>query len=186
MHALQLPVSLALLAAIPSMVLGITTSQACTQKTNGDNCARAVTGTRLGAAFQSSARADCSSFLEQTATASTVFVTNTVTTTSILNANTATIITVQKRADPTKTVPAYASACSGSARYASACSGWCITASTTTVTPMATVTSTVTVNQCARSTETVCNAACVDLQTDSQNCGTCGNTSNVQQWRMYR
>lgn len=72
MHTLQLPVSLALLTAIPAMVLGVTTTKACPQKTNGDNCARAVTGTRLGTAFESSARADCSSFLEQTATAGTV------------------------------------------------------------------------------------------------------------------
>lgn len=46
---------------------------------NPDNCARAVTGTQAGLAFQSSAKADCSSFLQATVYPATV--TSTVTTT---------------------------------------------------------------------------------------------------------
>lgn len=39
---------------------------------NADNCARAVTGTRRGAAFETSARADCSRFMTKTVTGSAV------------------------------------------------------------------------------------------------------------------
>ncbi|KAJ4148571.1 hypothetical protein LMH87_003035 [Akanthomyces muscarius] len=123
-------VPLALLFKAQSVVAG-----AC----NADNCARAVTGTRRGDAFGTSAKADCSSFMTKTVTGSAVTVTNTVTVTEIPKGT----VTVYKRADPT--VPTYASACSGTSRYSSACSCWGITASTLTVHPTSVVTATVTV-----------------------------------------
>jgi hypothetical protein len=130
-----------------------------------DNCARAVTGTRFPPAVQSSHKADCSSFLRTTVTPATKSVfpychsllhktdwsprrTVTVTVTApphwppdhdprALEARQVTVI-------PTA-VPAYASACSGTARYSSACSCFKVTGVTTTApTPTKTITVTVT------------------------------------------
>ncbi|OAA56414.1 Phospholipase A2 [Cordyceps fumosorosea ARSEF 2679] len=105
---------------------------------NSDNCARAVTGTRRGDAFETTAKADCSRFMTKTVTGSVVTVTNTVT---ITGAPKASDVTVMNR---DMTVPSYASACSGTSRYSSACSCWGITAGTTTVHPTSVVTTTVT------------------------------------------
>ncbi|OAR00545.1 hypothetical protein LLEC1_00496 [Akanthomyces lecanii] len=106
---------------------------------NADNCARAVTGTRRGDAFGTSAKADCSSFMTKTVTGTAVTVTNTVTVTEVPKGT----VTAHKRAEPT--VPTYASACSGTSRYSSACSCWGITAGTLTIHPTSIVTATVTV-----------------------------------------
>lgn len=59
MHHHALSVSLGLLAMV-SMVNG----NAC----NPDNCANAVTGTRRGPAFSTTAKSDCSSFMTTTST----------------------------------------------------------------------------------------------------------------------
>ncbi|PMD17627.1 hypothetical protein NA56DRAFT_661922 [Hyaloscypha hepaticicola] len=64
---------------------------------NADNCARAVTGTRDGPATVAAHQADCKSFMQ---------------------------VTEHWDWPPTSptNVPAYATACSGTARYSSACS----------------------------------------------------------------
>jgi hypothetical protein len=61
------------------LVLASSASLAAASACNPDNCARAVTGTQAGLVFQSSAKADCSSFLQATVYPATV--TSTVTTT---------------------------------------------------------------------------------------------------------
>ncbi|EJP67876.1 small secreted protein [Beauveria bassiana ARSEF 2860] len=85
---------------------------------NADNCARAVTGTRRGDDFVSSAQGDCSRFMQKTVTAPAMTITSTV------------------------APPWYASACSGTVRYASACSCWGIPGDAVTITPTTTVTTT--------------------------------------------
>ncbi|KAJ3476303.1 hypothetical protein NLG97_g9170 [Lecanicillium saksenae] len=123
--------------------------QAAAKGCNSDNCARAVTGTRRGDAFENTARADCSKFMTKTVTGSAVTVTSTITITVAPNAPG---VTAVKRDLPA--VPSYASACSGASRYSSACSCWGITANTITVTPTSVVTSTVTSTQAPGSTYT--------------------------------
>ncbi|KAL0934956.1 uncharacterized protein CTRU02_209547 [Colletotrichum truncatum] len=107
---------------------------------SNDNCARAVTGTRRGIAFASGAKTDCQNFMIQTHT-----------------------VTIATSAAPTaKTIPTYASECSGTSRYSSACSCWGITASTisredqtTTVTVSASAVSTSASSTSVVSTTTV-------------------------------
>lgn len=50
--------------------MAITVSANC----HADNCARAVTGTRLGETFVASAKADCTSIMTHTSTAPAVYV----------------------------------------------------------------------------------------------------------------
>jgi len=69
-----------------STFLATTSAQAC----NADNCARAVSGTRFGAAFISTARADCSSFQRVTVTPKTV---TSTTTSSVATSSATTSIT---------------------------------------------------------------------------------------------
>ncbi|AEO66326.1 uncharacterized protein THITE_2128403 [Thermothielavioides terrestris NRRL 8126] len=114
-----------------------------------DSCARAV---RFDTTLVPSASrvADCSSFLEVTATpsASTVWVTEdlaaaTVTVTSELVQVERRQVTAQS-ASPANTIPAYASACSVASRYSSACSCFGVTGATVTAaTPVVTSTTTV-------------------------------------------
>ncbi|KAL1850140.1 hypothetical protein VTK73DRAFT_9749 [Phialemonium thermophilum] len=153
-----------------SQTTGSTTSTSSTTTTtsstttanpscHADNCLRAVSATRLGASGLASHLADCSSFLEVTVTpsTSTVLVTETVsvtvTTEILLGVTTSSTplakrlmtITAPDQSTPTpKTVPTYASACSGSVRYASACSCFGATAPTLTA-PTPVTTSTVSV-----------------------------------------
>jgi hypothetical protein len=97
---------------------------------NADNCARAVTGSRLGEGRIASAKADCSSFLA---------------TTILADAVTITVTEAPKTSGTDASVhdiPSYASKCSGSARYSSACSCWGVTGSKVTVTPTTTVVAT--------------------------------------------
>src|ERR1700722_17450261 len=77
--------------------------------------------------------------------------------------------------------PTYASACSGTARYSSACSCWGITVVTTIApTPVTTTTVTVTATASVCPTgDTKCGTSCFDLQTDPNNCGTCGNVVRI-------
>ncbi|WYZ38289.1 hypothetical protein EsH8_III_000203 [Colletotrichum jinshuiense] len=114
---------------------------------NADNCLRAVRATRFGTATMEVRLAECSSFLAvtETATASTVFVTETKIQTVTAN-NTRSIVPRQATLSaqiPVKTIPAYASACTDAARFSSACSCFGATAATTTA-PGPIVTSTVT------------------------------------------
>ncbi|KAK0104844.1 hypothetical protein ONS95_005110 [Cadophora gregata] len=142
---------------------------------NRDNCLRAVQGTAKGPAQVQIARTDCSSFLQVTTTVpsrtATVTHTATVTAPAVL----------PKRNNAAKTVPTYASACSGAARYSSACSCWGITAGTKTITSgVTTKTVKTTVTVPAKSSCTVapktdkCGDKCVDLKSDPKNCGACG------------
>ncbi|MCJ1408961.1 hypothetical protein MMC19_003038 [Ptychographa xylographoides] len=112
-----------------------------------DNCARAVTGTRLGSSAQQSHFADCSSFMEVVVTPATSTATVTATITGAAT-NLKRGFEVVERRQVTVTpssVPTYASACSGTARYSSACSCAGITKSTSTApTPVTTVTVSVT------------------------------------------
>ncbi|KAF9877108.1 hypothetical protein CkaCkLH20_05374 [Colletotrichum karsti] len=111
---------------------------------NADNCLRAVRATRFGTATMVLRMAECSSYLAvtETASASTIFVTET----SIATVTANTTQTIYQRAVetplPTKEIPAYATACPDDAAYRSACSCFGATAVTTTA-PAPIVTSTV-------------------------------------------
>ncbi|KAK6846337.1 hypothetical protein PG987_001525 [Apiospora arundinis] len=117
---------------------------------NSDNCARAVTGTRLGSASVSAYKQDCTSFLLGTVTPPTSTKTVTVTPDMCDDDEQAplTLLKKMKRTEaPAVTVfptavPTYAAApCSGAVRYSSACSCWGVTAAFTTApTPVVTVT----------------------------------------------
>ncbi|KAH8901662.1 hypothetical protein GQ53DRAFT_790105 [Thozetella sp. PMI_491] len=101
---------------------------------NDDNCARAVTGTRRGPSFSSTAQSDCAAFMVVTEYGHTAYV---------FSDTLLSTVTVTTPVAPTsKTVPTYASACSGTSRYASACSCWGVT-STTVSKPDQTTTTTV-------------------------------------------
>jgi hypothetical protein len=110
---------------------------------SNDNCARAVTGTRHGLDFQSSARADCSNFMHAIQTVPAAYVLlrmisdlwqrltktrNITVTTSAAFFPNSSITSI----DATGAIPTYASACSESSDYASACSCWGITRATIT------------------------------------------------------
>ncbi|KAJ3497659.1 hypothetical protein NLG97_g1730 [Lecanicillium saksenae] len=161
------PLSVALtLSALASVGYG--------NECNPDNCANAVTGTRRGPAFSTTAKSDCSSFMTTTTTLAAVTKTTTVTITIVPgNAPAPTNPPPAKR--DLKTVPYYATACSGTSRYSSACSCYGITAHTFTESPTVTVTATATVTQCPQP-KTLCNGNCVDTSNDPNNCGRCGTT----------
>ena len=125
----------------------------------GNNCNRAVTGTRADQTALH--RSDCSSFLAVTVTPATftTTVTQTITpfstvltissTSTLLSTTTLTVVPRLERRQVTQratSVPRYATACSGAAQYSSACSCWGVTASTVTApTPTHTVTVTASV-----------------------------------------
>ncbi|KAJ9633662.1 hypothetical protein H2199_009300 [Coniosporium tulheliwenetii] len=125
-----------ILAVSSSSLAAVTERAAC----NADSCARAVTGTRRGISFQSSARADCAKFLATTVTlpAETTTLVETVTTVIPGSEH-----SINERAEgsstngapiPTTGVPSYATPCSNAVKYASACSCWGVSGSTETVT----------------------------------------------------
>ncbi|KAJ6782330.1 hypothetical protein PWT90_07802 [Aphanocladium album] len=179
MNFQSLSVCLGLLATA-SVVHSTVHSNAC----NADNCANAVTGTRRGPAFPATAKSDCSSFMTTTTTLAPVTVTNTITITIVPGGAPAPTNPPPVKRD-VKTVPYYASACSGTSRYSSACSCYGITAQTFTASPSAstdrcnfktvTVTATATVTQCPQPKK-LCNGSCADTSSDPNNCGTCGTT----------
>ncbi|KAM7190055.1 phospholipase A2 [Naviculisporaceae sp. PSN 640] len=105
---------------------------------HADNCARAVTGTHRGSQAVATARADCSSFMKTTVTASPA-VTITATLTTILAPGSGGQTNAPEKRDA-QGVPAYADNCPNTSRYSSACSCWGITAQTQTVTPTSTIT----------------------------------------------
>ncbi|PVH78334.1 hypothetical protein DL98DRAFT_590458 [Cadophora sp. DSE1049] len=122
---------------------------------NRDNSLRAVQGTAKGPAQVEIAKTDCSSFLEVTTTVPSSTATVTETATVTLPA------VLPKRDNPAKTVPAYASACSGAVTT--------VTVSTTVTVPAEA--------SCTEAPKTdTCGDQCVDLTSDPENCGACGVT----------
>ncbi|KAK3386483.1 hypothetical protein B0H63DRAFT_467850 [Podospora didyma] len=133
MHARLLTPSWLALLITGSLLVATARAAGCA----ADNCARAVTGTRRGAAAQASAKADCNSFMAKTITAPAITIT------SIVTATVAPAASAPVKRDSLAT-PAYASACSGASRYSSACSCWGITGTTVTVIPTSTAAITIT------------------------------------------
>ncbi|KAK4216274.1 hypothetical protein V8F33_010092 [Rhypophila sp. PSN 637] len=113
---------------------------------HGNNCNRAVTGTRDGLLPLASRSADCSSFLATTVTPDPVTVTLTVDDEptgagkrDVLDVRAATVV-------PTA-IPEYADNCVDAAEYAVACSCFGVTGTVTTA-PAPTVTVTTTYDYC--------------------------------------
>jgi hypothetical protein len=129
-------ISLAILFCLARSVLASIEERACAK----DNCLRAVGGTTRGSSAVAAARSDCSSFLLSTITLpghTTTFVSTTISTVTISgNGITQRSNPPVSGAESTKTVPIYASSCSGASRYSSACSCLGITGSIITVTPV--------------------------------------------------
>ncbi|KAK1772825.1 hypothetical protein QBC33DRAFT_30942 [Phialemonium atrogriseum] len=109
----------------------------------GNNCNRAVTGTRDGLPAMSLRSADCASFLLTTVTPAAATITVTVYDDDAPSSKRDLIAARQATVTPTA-IPQYATACSEAPRYASACSCFGVTGSVTTApTPTVTVTSTI-------------------------------------------
>ena len=110
----------------------------------GNNCNRAITGTRDGLPAVSLRSAHCSSFQATTVTPPATTVTVTVEAEGTLVAKRDAALEIRQATVIPSALPTYASACSSPAAYASACSCWGITATVTTApTPTVTVTSTI-------------------------------------------
>ncbi|KAM7213327.1 phospholipase A2 [Rhypophila decipiens] len=129
---------LALLALPLTPLVSATGGGGC----HADNCARAVTGTHRGPQAVATAKADCSSFMKQTVTASNaVTITSTITAVAAPGGGGQTNAPVKRDG---QTIPEYASPCTDTSLYSSACSCWGITGETQTVTPTSTITVTTT------------------------------------------
>lgn len=160
---------------------------------NADNCLRKIRGTAIATPNLTSRLADCSSFLQVTIEPDPRYECFTVhivhrliispkdahchrnnqprTQKRDLGGERLGLIQARQVTKTPSSVPAYASACSGTARYSSACSCAGVTGVTTTA-PIPTVT--VTVTECT-SYGSKCDGVCRDLYWDTNNCGTCGN-----------
>ncbi|KAL3959620.1 hypothetical protein ACCO45_004737 [Purpureocillium lilacinum] len=115
----------------------------------GDNCARAVTGTRDGLKPVESRKADCTKFMQTTVVPEPVTTTVTVTVDGEAPHKLRRDILEYRDATDAPAVPAYATACADGSKYSSACSCWGITAVVTTApTPTKTTTVTVTGDYC--------------------------------------
>lgn len=127
---------LTLLAALVAPVAAVNVPRELQERSGcGDNCARAVVPGFRGPTVVASYKAECEAYLKVTTTpeARLVFIIAAVTIKLTLSCSTVYV---------TKSVPTYASACSGEARYLTACS--CAGASAVTVeAPTPTVTKTV-------------------------------------------
>ncbi|EOO01884.1 putative lipase esterase family protein [Phaeoacremonium minimum UCRPA7] len=114
----------------------------------GNNCNRAVTGTRDGLEPLSVRSADCSSFLLTTVTPAATTVTVTVDeepTTAVVKRDFA--LEIRQATEVPTAIPTYAAVCSSAEKYASACSCFGVTGSVTTA-PTPTVTVTTTIDYC--------------------------------------
>jgi hypothetical protein len=135
------------LTFVASAMASVLQERACA----GNNCKRAVTGTRAGLLPIESRQADCSSFQLATVVPDAVTTTVTVTVEAGEPAKFKRAAGLEYRAAtevPTD-IPAYATACPNVGEYAEACSCWGITATTTTApTPTSTATVTVTADYC--------------------------------------
>ena len=136
-----------ILSLVAAVMAGVIEERACA----GNNCNRAVTGTRDGLLPVSERQSACSSFLKATVTPDAVTTTVTVTVEPDAPSRFKRDAALEYRAAtelPTA-VPAYASAACNGAAYSSACLCWGITAATTTApTPTETKTVTVTADYC--------------------------------------
>ncbi|KAK3304639.1 uncharacterized protein B0T15DRAFT_249289 [Chaetomium strumarium] len=116
----------------------------------GNNCNRAVTGTRPGLLPLASRSADCSSFLLTTVTPAATTVTVTVDEEDLPSPTAAKRGAVLQGRQVTvvpSAIPDYAANCANAAEYISACSCFGVTGSVTTA-PTPTVTVTTTVDYC--------------------------------------
>jgi hypothetical protein len=116
----------------------------------GNNCNRAVTGTRDGLLPASVRSADCASFLKTTVTPAAVTVTATIDpddapSSAVVKKD---FLFGRQATVSASVLPTYvAAACSGAAAYASACSCFGVTGTVTTA-PTPTVTVTTTIDYC--------------------------------------
>jgi hypothetical protein len=136
-----------ILSLVAAAVAAVVEPRACA----GNNCNRAVTGTRDGLLPITERQAACSSFQKATVTPDAVTTTVTVTVEPEAPARFKREAAIEYRAAtelPTA-VPAYASGACDAKAYASACDCWGITATTeTAATPTETATVTVTADYC--------------------------------------
>ncbi|KAK3386545.1 hypothetical protein B0H63DRAFT_137391 [Podospora didyma] len=113
----------------------------------GNNCNRAITGTRDGLSPLSVRSADCASFLKTTVTPAATTITVTVDGDDSVPTKPAKRDFILENRQATVVpfaLPTYATACSSAAAYASACKCFGVTATVTTApTPTVTVTSTI-------------------------------------------
>lgn len=135
-------------AAILSFAALATANILNARQCGGNNCNRAVTGTRDGKEPLASRSADCSSFLRTTVTPAPTTVTVTVDEESIPTpAKRAENIEARQATAVPTALPAYAAVCSSAAAYAQACSCFGVTGTVTTA-PQPTVTVTTTIDYC--------------------------------------
>jgi hypothetical protein len=136
-----------ILSLVAAVMAGVIEERACA----GNNCNRAVTGTREGLLPVSERQAACSSFMLATVTPDAVTTTVTVTVEPEAPARFKRDAALEYRAAtelPTA-VPAFASGACDAAKYSSACDCWGITATTSTAaTPTVTATVTETADYC--------------------------------------
>ncbi|KAK3946458.1 hypothetical protein QBC46DRAFT_335899 [Diplogelasinospora grovesii] len=122
---------------------GVLEQRACA----GNNCNRAVTGTRDGLSPASVRSADCASFLLTTVTPAATTVTVTVDDAEPTAAKRDFPLAGRQATASPSAIPTYAAVCSSAAAYASACSCYGVTGSVTTA-PVPTVTVTTTIDYC--------------------------------------
>ncbi|SPQ27243.1 d0e56a9e-8f06-4ed1-80ce-09b9716eff26 [Thermothielavioides terrestris] len=115
----------------------------------GNNCNRAVTGTRPGLLPLASRSLDCSSFLRTTVTPAATTITVTVDGEDLPTptAHAAAVLAGRQVTVVPSSIPEYAANCANAAEYISACSCFGVTGTVTTA-PRPTVTVTTTVDSC--------------------------------------
>ncbi|KAK3371178.1 hypothetical protein B0T24DRAFT_306605 [Lasiosphaeria ovina] len=113
----------------------------------GNNCNRAISGTRPGISPASVRSADCKSFLLTVVTPSPTTTTVTVDEAGATPLKRDLILEARQVTQTASVLPTYASACSSPAAYASACSCFGVTGSVSTA-PTPTVTVTTTLDFC--------------------------------------
>ncbi|KAK0639428.1 hypothetical protein B0T16DRAFT_243805 [Cercophora newfieldiana] len=114
---------------------------------HGNNCNRAVTGTREGLLPFSSRSADCSSFLLTTVTPAPTTTTVTMTITPSASTKHNPSLVNRQVTVTAYSIPEYAANCANGEEYKTACSCFGITGSVTTA-PTPTVTVTATIEAC--------------------------------------
>lgn len=133
------------LSLVSVAVASVLEQRACA----GNNCNRAVTGTRDGLPAMSLRSADCSSFLLTTVTPAPTTVTVTVYDDDepTAAAGKRDLINPRQATVTATDIPTYAAVCSSAERYASACNCFGVTGTVSTA-PTPTVTVTTTIDYC--------------------------------------